>query len=363
MAARPDIGWTRTIYRQPGNYLGWPSIARRAGGEILVVFSGDREAHACPYGKIQMIRSSDSGESWSEAETVCNTVLDDRDPGIVVLSSGTLVVSWFNLDFGRFTAEDLDQSRKALSAPVVDGWVRHYRKIPREYLKHDWWTRRSTDGGSTWEEPVASLANTPSGPIELGDGRLLFVGTTYGDEKLSTQSGAIAVESTDDGRTWRQVGAIPEPPDAQGMQLWFHEPSVAETPEGKLVCLARCQAEDRSDRYLRQSESVDGGRTWTVPHPTPMWGYPPHAVSLNSGDLLVTYGHRREPYGRRACISRDGGLTWDIGNEIVLCDDAPNADLGYPATLELEPNELLTVDYQHEAGEKTVIVGTRWSLS
>ena len=87
MAAMPDIRWTRTIRKQPGNYLGWPSIARKADGEILVVFSGDREAHACPYGKIQMTRSRDDGEGWSE--TICNTVLDDRDPGITVLGSGT----------------------------------------------------------------------------------------------------------------------------------------------------------------------------------------------------------------------------------------------------------------------------------
>jgi len=55
---------------------------------------------------------------------------------------------------------------------------------------------------------------------------------------------------------------------------------------------------------------------------------------------------------------------WDIGHAIVLRDDGKNDDLGYPATLELESDRFLTVDYQQEQpGERTVIVATRWSIS
>ena len=98
-------------------------------------------------------------------------------------------------------------------------------------------------------------------------------------------------------------------------------------------------------------------------HPTPMWGYPPHLVRLHSGDLLATYGVRRSPYGQRGCISHDGGKSWDIDNEIILRDDAPNGDLEYPATIELEPGELLTIYYQiDQPGEKTSLIATRWSL-
>ena len=78
---------------------------------------------------------------------------------------------------------------------------------------------------------------------------------------------------------------------------------------------------------------------------------------------MATYGIRTTPYGQRACLSHDGGITWDVGNEIVLRDDAPNGDLGYPATVEIEPGELLTVYYQaEENGEKPCIMATRWSL-
>ena len=53
------------ICKQPGRYIGWPTVARTAAGELLVVFSGDRQAHVCPFGKTQLVRSADGGRTWS----------------------------------------------------------------------------------------------------------------------------------------------------------------------------------------------------------------------------------------------------------------------------------------------------------
>ena len=75
------ILWSRVICKEPGNYVAWPTIAKR-NGELLVVFSGDRE-DVCPYGKTELIRSDDQGETWSEPRIINNTPLDDRDAGIV----------------------------------------------------------------------------------------------------------------------------------------------------------------------------------------------------------------------------------------------------------------------------------------
>ena len=52
---------------------------------------------------------------------------------------------------------------------------------------------------------------------------------------------------------------------------------------------------------------------------------------------------------------------WQVGLEVW--DDADSGDLGYPASLELEPGELLTIYYQiDQPGEKTCLMATRWSL-
>ena len=93
---------TKVICKEAGKYIGWPTVARTREGELLAVFSGDRAGHVCPWGKVQMVRSADGGETWTEPEIVCNTPLDDRDAGILETREGTLVVSWFtSLAFDR----------------------------------------------------------------------------------------------------------------------------------------------------------------------------------------------------------------------------------------------------------------------
>ena len=361
---KAHIRWSTVICRQPGRYLSWPTIGRKDDGELLVTFSGDREEHSCPFGKTQLIRSGDDGVTWSEPQTLNDTPLDDRDSGVLVLRSGVIVVSSFTVP----TWTRLDGYRAYYPAEQIDRWQRYLDSVSPEQRQR--WlgnrTRRSTDGGRTWEEPVNSLASTPHGPIQLRDGRLLFMGV---DDPGETHYGLIAVESVDEGRSWRQIGTVP----LSAADRAVSEPHAAELPDGRLVCLWRYQPEvvDDSPRYLRQTDSDDGGRTWTETRTTPMDGHPAHLLLLAGGDLLATYGRRVPPMGQRACLSRDGGATWAVEEEIVLRDDAPdldlswpaNWDLGYPATVELSPGELLTVYYQIAPPDlKPSIQATRWSL-
>jgi len=106
----------------------------------------------------------------------------------------------------------------------------------------------------------------------------------------------------------------------------------------------------------------DGGRTWTVTHSTGIWGYPPHLLPLRDGPLVVVYGRRKAPFSERACVSTDGGTTWDTANELTLCD-AVNTDLGYPASVQLDDGTILTVYYQDPGPDQdTCLWATRWRL-
>ncbi len=339
---------TQVICKEQNRYLGWPTITKTHSGELLIAFSGNRDAHVCPYGVTQMVRSQDSGKSWSEPVTINNTPLDDRDAGILETKSGTLLVNWFtSLAFAK--PELLSRHPE---------WKRHADKLAPETRKH-WlgnWTRRSLDSGKTWEAPVKQNVSAPHGPIELQDGRLLYVGIG----SKSNQKVLGVEESSDDGKTWHFMATIDIPAEESIQAYW--EPHVVELPDGKLVAMFRYQPKNRSQCYLRQAESADGGVTWTTTHKTPIWGYPPHLQLLDNGWLLVVYGVRREPFGERACISRDGGKTWDIENEITL-SPAMNGDLGYPASVQLDDGSILTVYYQIDApGEKTCLMGTHWRL-
>ena len=350
------IHWSKPICKEPDDYLGWGTIARKAEGELLAVFSGRRESHWCPYGVNEIIRSTDDGETWSEPEIINNTPLDDRDTGLLVTRSGVVIMSWFT----GSGWQNLDRFRGRAGDSAISAWERHYKKIGQETIDR-WdgsWTRRSTDGGMTWEPAVPSIASSPHGPIELHDGSLLYVGTgTPGHGERTS------VRSTDDGQTWETIGCIPVPEEHKA-EMPYAEPHAVEVDDGRIVSLWRHVPRNRPDAaFMQQSESDDGGRTWTVAHPTPMWGYPPHLIKLHDGSILATYGIRRSPFGQRACLSFDGGRTWDIDNEIILRGDAPNGDLGYPSTVELAPGELLSIYYQiDQIGEKTCFIATRWSL-
>ena len=77
---------------------------------------------------------------------------------------------------------------------------------------------------------------------------------------------------------------------------------------------------------------------------------------------MCVRGHRREPFGIRATLSYDQGETWDINDDIGLREDFPNADLGYPTSIQLDNGEVLTVYYGTGQNGVTSIYGSFYSL-
>ncbi|NIP93508.1 MAG: twin-arginine translocation signal domain-containing protein, partial [Akkermansiaceae bacterium] len=48
---------TKVISQLPHRYHGWPTLARRRNGELLLVCSGGRESHVCPFGRVDLMRT------------------------------------------------------------------------------------------------------------------------------------------------------------------------------------------------------------------------------------------------------------------------------------------------------------------
>lgn len=333
---------------EPNRYIGWPTILKANDGRLMITFSGDRDAHVCPYGKTQMVISDDNGKTWSEPITINNTPLDDRDTGLIQTKKGTLLVSWFT---------SLAFERPAFEA-AYNKYARIGEKIGPETKKR-WlgnWVRRSEDNGKTWQDPIRNTVTAPHGPISLQNGHLMYIGTANIDGKADI----FAEKSTDDGKTWKVIGTIPRPKDSTAGLV---EPHVIELKSGKLLAMIRHEPKDITQCFLLQSESTDGGKTWSEMTNTGIWGYPPHITQLKNGWLLVVYGYRRDPFSERACISKDEGKTWDIENEVVLCN-AASRDLGYPASVQLDDGSILTIYYQAPTlGEGSVLMSTHWKLS
>lgn len=330
---------------EPNRYLGWPTVLKTDSGRLMVVFSGDRDSHVCPYGKTQVITSDDNGKTWSAPSIINNTALDDRDAGLTQTKKGTLVLSWFtSLAFE-------DPKRGATYAK----YARIGEKIPVETKKEllGNWTRRSEDGGKTWSKASRTTGTAPHGPIALKNGNLIYVSTREGGNP-----GIIVESSTDDGRSWKVISEIPKPEGDYA----FVEPHVLELKSGKLIAMIRNEPKDRTKCFMLQSESLDGGKTWSLMKSTGIWGYPPHLKQLKNGWLLVVYGVRKAPFGERACISKDEGKTWEYQDEITLCL-ADSQDLGYPSSTQLDDGSILTVYYQApKIGEPACLMSTHWKL-
>jgi len=183
-----------------------------------------------------------------------------------------------------------------------------------------------------------------------------------GNAVLEGEEAVVAVESADQGRSWRVVATV-QPPQSEKASS-FCEPHLVETLSGRIIVHFRYEDRKTFEQDIAwQSESDDGGKTWTVPHPTPIHGHPLHLLRLHNGWLLNTHGYRHPPFGQRACLSRDGGKTWNVEDEVIIRDDGPHGDLGYPATVQLTDGSLYTVYYQApRAGALCVLMGTRWRL-
>ncbi|MFW5869049.1 MAG: sialidase family protein, partial [Armatimonadota bacterium] len=276
MTSQAEIIESRVICRQPGRYIGWPTITKADDGELFIVFSGDRDAHVDPFGKTCFMRSSDSGETWSDAAVITDTPLDDRDAGICVAPDGALVVSWFTSHYDDYLAmthycegeeERWTDALAQVSEEDVQRWT-HAGTGVSSGRRMGYWTRRSTDRGETWEEPAPSICCAPHGPITLSDGRMLYVGTANFDRE---GAGAIlgAAESLDSGRSWELIGSVSALPELSGAAAegyaYLCEPHAIEVEPSRILAMARFEDRrgptvERIPSLLWQFTSDDGGR-------------------------------------------------------------------------------------------------------
>lgn len=342
---------------QPRGYFGWPSAAVLPDGTVAVGASGLRSRHVDPWGKTVLWYGSPE-QGFGEPVVAQDSPLDDRDVGLVALPQGGLLATWFTLDPRIFR----EQLAREYSAEEFAPMGRAMDELDDEIAAahRGSWTMYSEDGRS-WHAKRRSPVSSPHGPIVLGDGRLLYLGKQFpqGDDRPFAQV-ACAV-SEDNGESWREIGVVPLPEGADVGQ--FHEPHAAECADGTLRGYIRYHypQEQGGNLGIFQTLSRDGGKTWTTAEDMDIHGSPPHILRHSSGAWVMTYGWRHPGYGQRARISLDEGASW--GEELILRDDGPDGDLGYPCSVELADGSILTVYYQKAEGdEKTSILWTKWTI-
>ena len=363
------------VYREPGRYSSHPCITRSSNGDWLVAFSSGpartpvRHPPDEPEFVNLLVRSVDQGRSWSTPVQVPGEEWHGVEtPGLAEISGGDLLLNqwrfrWFPTEEGKVLNNGgfeqcywFDPSRKRW-LPMRNG--QKIDRHPLPYLRADdgAFVHVSGDGGVTWPHSVQVDiapylgAFSPKGAIELKDGVLVLA---LGSQDHDPLAASFIVRSDDRGRSW---GKPIEAARASG--LVFSEPSVAITSSARLLLFSR----EESSGFLYQSDSADGGFTWSEPRRLPLWGYPAHCIPLADGRILLVYGRRRPPYGIRASVSGDDGTTW--GEELVIRDDLSGSynglNMGYPSVIEYEPGKLFTVYYGEHQGS-TCIQGSRFEV-
>ncbi len=352
---------TKIVSQQPEYYHGWPTVARLRNGQLWVTWSGGRESHVCPFGQVHAMTSSDEGASWTWPRVLLDSATDDRDSGVLESIKGTLLVSSFtSLAYQPRLAAGLTAvagDKNAMPPDQLAHWKAVHARLSDAEREADLgeWVIRSNDGGKSWSSRIPTVVNSPHGPIQLKDGRLLYAG-----KQLWTAEKKIGVaESKDDGLTWQWLADIPTRP-GDSVQESYHELHAIEAQDGTLIAQIRNHNAANEGETL-QSESRDGGKTWSTPHSIGVWGLPSHLLLLRDGRLVMTYSHRRPPFGNQARVSTDHGRTW--GETIALSTDGIGGDLGYPSTVELTDGTLLSVWYEKMKEPKLAVLRqAKWRL-
>lgn len=370
------IGETVIVHKDRFAYISHPSITVLGNGEWVAAFNHGRRREVPmhppedPLYRSLLCRSSDQGATW-DAPTFAPDFewYGTECPGISTLADGTVVLSqfrfaWYPLGTAkklRAAGEQIFLELPERSWPTSwvddfddDAWARSKHTWARAY--HGLYVHLSRDNAHSFEQTVkldtADFVDgySRTGVLELSDGRVAYAVTEH---HPPCNRYTYLFMSNDGGRNWDVPTVICDDADRK-----FGEPDIAETSPGNLYCVLRCMTP-----YMYGCWSTDGGVTWSTPEPTDLRGQPGHLLVLNDGRLLCTYGRREEPFGIRMSLSEDGGRTWLTDNEIIVRDDLPNADLGYPTTIEYEPGRLFVCYYGQTDDGVTCIQGTHADLT
>lgn len=364
-----------TVYREPGCFAGWPANygiwawpGAAGSDEIVVGFVAGKlkvpaTGHACdrtqPFITMQA-RSLDGGQTWHVA------AMPVRTPGGRALSADEHVAP----ELAAATALAAGLSAQPAACPGADFTHPDFALLcARTGLEAAAvsWFYTSNDRCHTWDGPYALpdfglpgvAARTDC--IVLGPRAALLLLTAA---KTNGREGRpFCAATTDGGQTWRFVSWIgPEP---EGYAIMPSSVRVG----SRILTAIRCRGRDPltgADRtWIDLYASDDTGETWQYAgrpvESAGSWGNPPALVRAAGapGSLCLTYGYRDAPYGLRARLSADGGLTWSA--ERVLRADGGNRDLGYPRTVQRADGRFVTVYYFNDAPEgERYIAATIW---
>ena len=219
---------------------------------------------------------------------------------------------------------------------------------------------RSSDGGRTWRQtseitlPPRVQNIIPFGDVVRGPGNLL-VASVYSwllPQSNPSSSTAFVLFSRDNGWTWGESVVIGEDD--------YNETALVRLKSNRWLAVSRTAGDGHLELFI----SEDEGQSWhSAGSLTPPSHHPGHLLELKDGRIVLTYGIRESNHrGIGYRVSSDEGRTWGPPSHLIHLEKTN--DGGYPATVQLEDEILVTAYYssgipQHRRYHMGVV---RWLL-
>ena len=296
---------TGLIYRNPAPHLKsihayFPSVVVLPEGEMIATMVLGEAFEALNL-RTCLARSVNNGESWSLEGPLCRgneSRLTSDFARISLLPGGEPIILMARMDRTGCPGE-------GLSNPETSGFA------PTGFLLF-----RTNDSGRTWSGPAAIVSPLGDVPLELcspviplRDGRCVIPTSPWKtwDGGDSGVSGMITLISHDRCETWPEYGEVMTDPAGE---LRFWESKIIELKDGRLCAVAWVYNEalghDLPNHYTL---SGDGGKSWSKPESTGLFGQTLTPFLLDDGRILCVYRRMDKP-GLWANISRIVGDRW-----------------------------------------------------
>lgn len=296
-------------------------------------------------GQWEEIDPARAGRDYSKRNEALDFAGNEKSFGVVVLYQGRIFAEKHSVnqipaesDLGPFLSKpqlDMQQifSKERFPNLVVatDG------SVVATWGSTKILSRRSVDGGSTWENPVKIAEPGFQGgglTVDEKTGDILtFVESSHPPAPVSVY------RSQDHGKSWTVQNNVVIHPDRDGnvpsMHMNEHGITLRHGKHaGRMVRATRWYAgkNDKSrwpKHYTNAIYSDDGGNNWQTSDPFPALGTG-EATLAELSDGRIYYNSRRhwapegvDPLRRWTAISHDGGATWTDGKICPILPDGP----------------------------------------
>lgn len=201
----------------------------------------------------------------------------------------------------------------------------------------------STDDGRTWRDPrrvdpgAFAAVSLMGAPLVLENGDIAIPcesWKSYYDTSYGRHHALLSI-SSDGGRSFEPPVVMANDPDNR-LFFWDNRVAVDPNTDGLIGMFWTHDRRAQRDVNAHVAWGTPDGRTWTHPIDAGFAGQIPTPLVLPDGRVLAVYVHRHHPPSLRAVLSTDSGKMWDIEHELVYYRKEIGGEAGMGRTRNIE---------------------------